>query len=268
MDSKTIAQGLGIFILVVMAFSMLAGAFLYVDRSSTGTTDNTNIELPVAQDQAFTYSISFDANTIKDLWGVRIALATTKLDKAPIDSAILKLSGVSKVDSKFVKTTQDANYWTYLADITLKKDTEVQGVLSKIIDLNYFEKSVQPEAVKKMTINSPESVLLHNADLNIDRNFSFTTATLPALVGISTGIGDEIRVSGSITLQGKAINQLDLFEQVNLTQQKLYQELINQQLDQNKPIDTNTPLDSNTPKTGTIAQDVNLPDSNTPNPIR
>ncbi|MFA6065531.1 MAG: hypothetical protein WCW44_06115 [archaeon] len=241
MDKSTMVKGLGIFILVVMAFSMIAGAFLMADRGSNpDQTTDPNTNLPEPNATVFSYSMSFDANAVKDLSSIRVGAITSVLDKASIDAKVLKVDGVSKVSSQFKKTTPDANDWVYLADVALKKTADAQSVASAIGDLNVFDKNQGFDAMKLITISVPSSIMLHNVDLNIDRNYSFPSTTLSTLAQMSTTAGDELLVSGSIQLQGSAVISLNLIEEQNLTKQKLYEEFLRQmQIDQNKPIDTN-----------------------------
>ena len=251
MDNSTMVRALGIIILVVMAFSMIAGAFLMADRGSNPdqTVDPNANNLPEPNASTFNYTLTFDANAIRDLSSIRFGAMTSSLDKTSIDSAVLKIEGVSKVSSQFRKTTPNATDWVYLADISLKKNTDPQTVASAIGDLNSFDKNQGFDAMKLITISVPTSVMLHNVDLNIDRNFSFPSTTLSALAQMNTKSSDELVVSGSIQLQGSAIISINLLEQENITNTKLYEELLQQmQADQNVPIDTNTP-----------AQDINLP---------
>ncbi|MFA5931035.1 MAG: hypothetical protein WC821_01855 [archaeon] len=242
MDKQTIVKYLGILVLVVMAFSMLAAGMLSANRSASDTSTDP---LPQAKDNPFDYTLTFDANAIKELSSARFGGLTTETDKSLIDSAVLKVEGVSKVTSKFSKTSLDANNWVYLAELTVKKGFDVVSVTQKISDLNFFEKE-NFQAMKYMTISVPSYIMLHNIDLNIDRNFSFPTATSYSLVGTSTASGDEIVVNGQITVQGSAVLALELIESTNKTQERAMQEYLNQlQLDQNITVDTNAAVDTN-----------------------
>jgi len=242
MDSKKTVRIVGIIVAVVMALSMISFALIYVDRQPTGT-DTTNT-LPVATDKPFNYTLSFEATALKDAGAIKIALMTSNSNKALIDLAISKIEGVSKVTSQFKKNSLDSNDWVYLADITLKKNTDIVSTITKMLDVNYFNAAGGFDARKQITVSAPSWVMLKNTDLNIDRNFSFTTTTLPALASIGTTTGDKLQIDGTITVQGSAINALSLYETVNLTQ-KAPQDL-------NKPTDANTPAstpplnDSNT----------------------
>ncbi len=253
MDKTTMVRGLGIFILVVMAFSMIAGAFLMADRSNTPTETDPNADntLPEPNATTFNYTMSFDSNAIRDLGTIRVGAMTSTLDKAGIDSKVLKVEGVSKVSSQFRKNTPDANDWVYLADVVLKKTYDPQTVAIAIGDLNVFDKNQGFDAMKLISISVPSSIMLHNTDLNIDRNYSFPSTTLSALAQMNTTPSDELTISGSIQLQGSAVISLNLMEQTNWTKQKLYEEFLKQmQADQNAPIDANTQLvDLNLPKT-------------------
>jgi hypothetical protein len=256
-EPNKLAQTLGIILLAVMAFSMLAGALLYVDRPSTNTTNqDPQTDIPIPTDTQFTYNIDLNTTAIKDLDSARIGLMTTNLNKAEIDLGVQKISGVSKVSSQFKKNSPDANNWLYLADLTLKKNTDLMTILTQIIDLNYFDKTQGYDAMKYMTISAPQWTIIHNTDLNIDRNFAFTQTTFMALTRISTNPSDEIEVEGQISVQGKAMLAINLYEKQNYTKERQLQQLdLNYQIDTNKSIDTNTsvgtntPTDTNTPKT-------------------
>ena len=253
LDKQTIVKGLGLFILVIMALSMLAGAFLMADNKGSGsdtTTPNPDDFFPEANATPFTYNITFDSNVLKELDSARFGAMTSSINKAGIDANILKIEGVSKVASQFKKTQSDSNAWVYLAELTFKKGTDKQGVIKLISDLNVFDKSQGSDAMKYVTIKTPTSVMLHNTDLNIDRNFSFDTenlSTVSALTPLGTMPTDEITLSGQIKLQGKSILSLELMETENKTQMAQWEEMMKQiQIDSNTPIDTNIPTDGNT----------------------
>ena len=239
MDKTQVVRYLGIFVLIVMALSMVA-VILSVERNSSNNPSSTDT-LPVAKDNPFDYTLSFNATAIKDLSSARIAGMTNETNKALIDSSILKITGVSKVSSQFKKTSVDSNLWVYLAELSLKKGADLFTVTKSLSDLNYFDKSQGVEAMKYITISVPSSVMLHNIDLNIDRNFSFPATTLSTLASVSTQSGDELIVGGNITVQGQIINSISLLEQQNLTRDQQLQDIANQiQIDTNAPIDTNT----------------------------
>ncbi|VVB76211.1 Uncharacterised protein [uncultured archaeon] len=241
MDSAKTVRLVGIIVAVVMALSMVSFAFIYVDRSGTNT--GTGNDLPQATDKPFDYTLSFETTALKDLGSMKIALMTSSTDKTIIDSAVLKIDGVSKVTSQFKKSNLDANDWVYLADIVLKKNTDASGVAVKIIDLNYFDSTQGFDARKQITVSAPAWVILKNTDLNIDRNFSFTTTTLPTLAMIGTAAGDKLQVDGTITVQGAAINALSLYETINLTKNPIKD--LNIPIDANALADTNAPIDAN-----------------------
>jgi len=243
MDKAQLVRFLGLFVFVVMALSMVAIGVLSVDKNSTNTNDD---QLPSPTENAFTYSLSFDTNALKELSSMRIGAMTSQTNKAEIDAAVLKVEGVSKVSSQFKKTSVDANEWVYLAEISLKKGSDASSVAKEISDINFFGKEQGFEAMKYITISSPSSVMLHNADLNIDRNFSFPMSTTSALSNLATQSGDELVVEGTIKVQGKAILALELIEKENKTQEKLLEDYMKQiQADQNKPLDSNVPSADN-----------------------
>ncbi len=226
---------IGIIVLVVMAFSMVAGIAISVMNNpiQTNSSSNDNTLEPTAT--VFSYTLSFDANAIKDLSSFRTALVTSFEDKTLIDAQVKKIGGVSTVSSQFRKDSADANTWIYLAEITVKKGTSINDVLTGIYSISYFDSNSDKIAMKHMTISVPSSVMLHNTDLNIDRNYSFPSTTLSALTGMSTLSGDELTVEGTIKLQGTVLNSVELLESVNKTAQaRMIQEWQNQINDQNK----------------------------------
>ena len=241
MDSAKMTRIAGIVIVIVMAISMVSFAYIYVDRDNTNSGNDN--ELPQATDKPFDYTISFEATALKDAGAMKIALMTSSSDKMLVDLAVSKIEGVSKVSSQFKKNTLDANDWVYLADITLKKNTDFAFVVTQMLDINYFDATQGFNARKQITVSAPAWVMLKNTDLNIDRNFSFTTTTLPALAMLKTTPGDKLQVDGTITVQGSAINALNLYETINLTQDVSTD--LNVPTDANIPVDTNAPIDTN-----------------------
>ena len=234
---------LGIIILVVMAFSMIAGIAISVMNNPIQPDTSAN-DLPEPTSTTFNYSLSFDANAIKDLSSFRTALVTSFEDKVLIDAEVKKLSGVSTVSSQFRKDSTDSNTWIYLAEVTIKKTANINEVLTGIYSIKYFDANSEKIAMKHMTINVPKNIMLHNTDLNIDRNYSFPSTTLSALTQIVTLPKDEITVQGTIQLQGSAIVSIELIESANKTaQERMIQEWQTQIEDQNQQIivDTNTP---------------------------
>jgi len=235
---------LGIIILVLMAFSMIAGIAISVINNPIQPNDTTN-NLPDPTATTFNYSLSFDANAIKDLSSFRTALVTSFEDKVLIDTEIKKIEGVSTVNSQFRKDSTDSNTWIYLAEVTIKKTANINEVLNGIYLVKYFDANADKLAMKHMTINVPKSVMLHNTDLNIDRNYSFNSATLSALTQISTMPNDELTVEGTIQLQGNAIITIELIESMNKTaQDRMIKEWEAQMVDLNQQliIDANIPI--------------------------
>lgn len=238
---------LGIIILVLMAFSMIAGIAISVMNNPI-QTDNTNNNLPEPTATTFNYSLSFDANAIKDLSSFRTAVVTSFDDKLLIDTELKKVSGVSAVSSIIRKDSADANNWTYLAEVTLKRNASITEAITGIYAVKYFDENAEKVAMKNMTINVPKSVMLHNTDLNIDRNYSFTSTTLSALTQIDTLPKDELTIEGTIQLQGNAIVSIELVEALNKTaQERMIKEWEIQMNDSNQEIvlDENTQIDSN-----------------------
>lgn len=214
MDNATIVKWLGILIVVVMAISMLAAAFLYAPTQDTTTVD-PNV---VVQNNAteFTYTANFDTITISELSSLRIRATTSEIDKQKVDEAVKKVSGVSRINSKFV-TGQNGG-WDYFADIGLTRSANVSETANNILNLSIF--SSDPTAkniVKIMTLTSPGKVTLTNTDLNITRDYNFDGVTLSAFVDVSTQPKDVITVSGTVKLKGKDLTFLELIEASNLS---------------------------------------------------
>ena len=222
MENHQIVKILAVVIVVVMAFSMLAAGFLYANNGSSNS-DSTNPAdvLPTPSVTPFTYDVSFDGNALKELSTIKVATYTTNADKALIDSAVLKVDGVLKVNSQFKKTATDANDWIYIADVSLKKNSDAVAISANIFDVNYFEQSRKTDfsAAKYITVSAPSSVMLHNSDLNMDRNFSFESQTLTAYASLATTAGDELLIGGTVTVSGTTITSLLLSEQLNKTKQ-------------------------------------------------
>ena len=243
MNNQTVIKALGIFIFVVMALSMLAFAYIYMGKDTTSSSGtNTSDSFPQATSATYNYTLTFDTNVLTELNAGKFGAMTNYSNKAEIDSAVLKVEGVSKVTSQFKKESFDANSWVYLAELSIKRNYDLSEIAKKIGDLNYFDKVQGWDSMKYVTVAVPSSLMIHNVDLNMDKNFSFPTATISALASSQTKPGDEIVVSGSMQAQGTAILSLQLTEKTNKTQQAQQLAEIMKQLqqDQNKPVDTNT----------------------------
>jgi len=226
-DNAAIVKYLGIGIVVVMAISMLAAAFLYGPEPET-VPDVTLTPEAVE----FTYNASFDTTIITELSALRLRAGTTEIDKAKVDESLKGVSGVSKVSSKFI--TNSDKTWDYFADIYLSRSTNVLETGNTILSLDAFSSTQQKSAVKYATIASPGKIELINPDLNITRDFNFDGITLTSMTSLETMPGDEIAVQGTIKLKGKDITFIELFEVFN------YNSI---QLDTNNliSIDENTP---------------------------
>ncbi len=231
MEQNKTVKYLGIIILILMAFSMIAGIAISVMNNPIQTINPDN-SLPEPTATIFSYTLSFDANAIKDLSSFRTALVTSFEDKALIDTEVKKITGVSTVSSQFRKDSADANTWIYLAEVTTKKNASITDILTGIYSIKYFDANSDKLAMKHMTINVPKSVMLHNTDLNIDRNYSFPSTTLSALTQIVTLPGDELTVEGTIQLQGSVINSIELVESANKTAQNKMMEDLQKQIDE------------------------------------
>jgi len=206
MKQETLMKTVGIVIVAVMAFSMIAVAFTSMQNNPS--TDNSGINTnPILN--SFTYDLDFSSTAIKELNSFRMVAKTSNLDKSEIDTAIQKMDGVSKVGSEFRNNANGV--WDYFAEITLKKTANLEDILNQIFELEYFT-DAEKVAMKYMTISSPGKLLLYNTELEINRNFEFSSTTLPALVSIETMPGDVINISGSVTLKGMDITALELIE--------------------------------------------------------
>ena len=213
MEQDMILKAGGIIIVVVMALSMIAVAGISVMEQGTNSGNGSNINTnPIVTPYA--YDLEFNTSAIKELNSFRMVAGTTHLTKTDIDNAIKDIDGISKISSEFRKA-QDSS-WLYYAEITLKKTAVLDDAINNIYALEYFDTG-EKVAMKYMTISSPGELELYNKDLDINRNFTFAASTLPALVGIETMPGDEISVSGTVTLKGKEVTALELMENNNIT---------------------------------------------------
>ncbi|MEK6958624.1 MAG: hypothetical protein AABW59_01120 [archaeon] len=217
MQNNEMLKWFGLFIVAVMALSMLAAGLLYRENDTSGAdVDAANI-LANQNQATFNYTITFDTNALKELNALRFAAKTSLTDKQTIDDAVLKVSGVSKISSKFVKQPNETD-WYYFAEVSLKRDSDSSLISSEISKLEVFTSDASSfEAMKYMTISSPGKVSIHNTDLNVDRDFNFEISTLSSIVSLETIPNDNITVSGTMTLSGNAIQSLDLLEKLNNT---------------------------------------------------
>jgi len=210
MDNAAIVKYLGIFIVLVMAVSMLAAAFLYGPQQETVPQ---NVEL-TPETTEFTYQASFDTTVISELSFLNFKALTTEIDKTKIDSALSSIQGVSRVMSKFYKSQSEK--WIYDANIYLTRSTNSNEIKDQISDINYFSKELgEQEFTKKVTVSSPGKVELKNSQLNITRDYNFDGIILTALVYFETRPLDKISVNGTIILKGKDITFVELIESNN-----------------------------------------------------
>lgn len=238
-EQSKMVKYFGIFVAVIMAFSMITGiAFMILNDPIIQTPQDNSLTEPNAT--TFNYTLSFDANAIRDLSSFRVALMTSFEDKALIDAEVKKVEGVSTIASQFRKDSADSNSWIYFAEITLKKNSNIIDVLNNIYSIDYFDANSDRLAMKHMTINVPKNVMLHNTDLNIERNYTFTTTTLSTLASVETLPGDLLTVEGTIQLQGSIITSIELIESVNKSaQERFMQEYQEQITEQNITLDLN-----------------------------
>ncbi|MFA6268361.1 MAG: hypothetical protein WCW13_05470 [archaeon] len=259
MEKEKIVQFLGIFVFAFMALSMLAAGVLYNEKDTSSTT-NTDT-LPQAQENAFNYTLTFNAITTKELASLRLGAMTSESNKTLIDASVMKVEGISKVTSIFRKTAFDSNSWLYLAEVSLKKNYNAAQVSDSIKAISYFDQSQDPQAMKYMVIAVPSSAFIHNVDLNIDKNFSFPATTLSTLANSATQVGDEISVQGTAKIQGKAIMSIELIEIKNISQEKRIEEILKNIADQNASVGSPNQTDLNLPKSDTNSP---APDTNSP----
>ena len=219
LEKEDKVKWLGILIIALMAFSMLAYAYISILSDKSGSSASASQDtLPSDSLNAstFTYTLSFDTVALKELNSFRMIVETTEIDKQKIDLAVEKVEGVSKVASQFKKADGDA--WYYYAEVALKKGYDTKAVSAAVLGLDFFSSNPSSgEAMKYMTISSSQKVVLHNTDLNITRDYNFGTSTLSSMVNMDTQPNDAITVEGSIKLQGSTVTALELAEKANLT---------------------------------------------------
>jgi hypothetical protein len=266
MDKQQSLKLLGAAIGILMITSMFAMALLYSDREDD-SQPNLNID-PSLQPTATKYTVNFDANVLKELSSLKLFSKTVEMDIQKIDRSIMAIDGIRNIRSNF--TTPEDKTWIYTAELTIKKDYSLNEIISKIQELEYFEE-IQP--VKYVTITAPNTpIIITNKTLGIDKNYSFETDTLSAIVDINTMPKDKISISGNMSLQGNTITSLELYEMFNYNNPPEFDlnslvidtnSLMND-IDSNNPnIDSNDPnIDSNDPNID--SNDPNI-DSNDPN---
>ncbi|MFA5357812.1 MAG: hypothetical protein WC308_02720 [archaeon] len=214
-------QAVGIIIVIVMAGSMIAAGIITNEKNAEQeqqTTTPAQIEA-----STFSYDVNFDAQVLKELNLARFRAFTTEIDVSKMDLAIKKIDGVKTVSnsSMFKPQTSDTNSdeWIYSADITLEKGASLSAVTEKMVQLSFFSSEEGSYLVQKSaTIVPPKTALmLHNASLGIDVNFSFEGKAQSAWINASTLPNDMILAGGTIHLQGKILVQTDLRELENKT---------------------------------------------------
>jgi hypothetical protein len=220
MEKTKAMKTLVILVTIALAGSIVAVGLVYNEDPDTTIVDPADILNRPAS--AFEYEIAFDANVIKELNSIRLAAETSVINKQEVDSAIQALDGVSRITSSSFRKI-DADRWIYLAEIDLKRSTDISAGVQEILSLDSF--NGDKEAMKRVSINIPQTVTVNNSDLNISRDFSFEYPTTFALASLTTLPGDIISVSGSITLQGQAVLALELLESANQTAQPEFFEL-------------------------------------------
>jgi hypothetical protein len=216
MKNDDVVKYLGIGVAIVMIISTIGIGLLYgQDNNSSASTSST--EQLLENKEEFSYTVSFDTKTLAELNALRLIVMTDSVDKDAIDAKVTKIEGVSRTSSRLTKLT-DFEGWFYFAEIYLKKGTDPSIIADNILALEIFSQTPEErQIVKYMTIIAPEKAKLTNTDLNISRDYNFESTTVSALVNLDTLAGDEISVSGTISLIGKTISALELIEENNLT---------------------------------------------------
>lgn len=230
-------RAFAVFVVTMMALSMVA-LILYVPPNPTN--EDTPPEPIVSR---YNYTLSFDSNVVRDIWIIKAFAFTDVFDKDAIDNHVLDINGVLKVSSQFKKESIDSVDWLYVAEIVVNRGSNIRRIVNDFLDINFFNKEKRDEsgALKQMTIVAPKNLMIHNVDLNIDRNFSFETDSLPVWVNTDTSIGDELAVQGNMVMQNKDIIELLLVEVRNITTDRIIEQLMQQVQDQNKSFDSNAP---------------------------
>ncbi len=242
---ENILKALGIFVVVVMALSM-AAAVLYVEPNPINDDDTP----PEPIGTQYNYTFSFDSNAVKDIGALKAFAFTKVLDKESIDDKVLDINGISKVSSQFKKESTDSGEWIYIAEIAIKRGSNLNQIIADFLDINFFnqEKRSESGALKQITVAAPKDLMIHNVDLNIDKSFSFEMETLPVWANTNTSQGDELTIQGTMVMQNKVIVELSLIEVKNITTDRIIEQLMQQMQDQNAPLDSNSPpIDLNLP---------------------
>ncbi len=223
MEKAQLIKLLGAFVAVLMIISIFAVAFMY----GSGPQDEVNTSVDQSlQPSTFAYTIDFETQVLQELSALKFSALTTSLNIQEIDSAISGIEGVRKVGSQFQATGSEQ--WVYLADITTKKGYSVEEIAKQISELEFFSGEVN--TIKYVTVSTPtEEVTITNETLGLDKNYLFETGTVSTMANINTMPGDNISVTGSISLQNNAIVTLELYEYFNMSQ------MLREQVDLNLP---------------------------------
>ena len=258
LDKGKIVQIVGIFIIIIMAASMFAIGVLY--NSGNSSSNNTPADTTPLTASKFNYSLSFDTNAIKDMGTIKLAAKTTATDKDAVDASVLKVTGVAKIiESSFMKDQSGGTGWYYIAKLSLKKGADPKTVSGSVFALSYFTSDQSSNDVRKYMTVAAKPIVIHNTDLNVDRDYNFDTTTLLAMTTLDTMPSDEITVGGTMVLQGTVVASIDLFENANITAESKFYSF--SKVMKITSIDTNTPADSNIHWSATIdANTLFIPD--------
>ncbi len=249
MEKEKISKIMGIGIAIITLGSIFSFGIIYFFEN------NGSIETPIYNDlqpsevDVLEFKTFFNTVVQDDLGAVRFLSITNTIDKQKIDSDIVGIKGVMRVNSELMVNREiDQNGWEYNSELILSSTANHKEILEKVLALEHFSgKEGTYEAKKNVRIKTPiEEVMVFNEDLNINREYNFdlnTWKSLSALADIDLNHNQEIMVTGVLLLQGKKLKGFELIQQ-NFDFEKTI-------LDSNLPIDENSPLDNNFPGEGT-----------------
>ncbi|MDD3159643.1 MAG: hypothetical protein PHQ98_01610 [Candidatus ainarchaeum sp.] len=214
MNMDNLKTWLVIFLVVALAGGML-GPMIWSNNDSnsalvaTDTNSTTNVSNTV-DSQVFEYSTEFDANVIKVEKTVRfysdINLSKiTSIDD--VDKVVGKITGILRITKSEFFPYLDKQY-AYSAEITLRDGADLTAIGTELKDIVYF--TGQQSLLKYVTVSPPEKIEL-TLDNNFSRNYSFSTKSIPVLVGGSVSVNDLVKVHGTIKLQNNDIILVELF---------------------------------------------------------
>jgi len=213
MEKDLFQKIIGIIIIIALAGSMLAAALIYLPDNSN--QQNVDPDLIPQNQPVFNYTTSFETQIIQDLEAIKIIVETSEMNKSEIDYSIQKIEGISRIESsQFISTGSEK--WYYLAEINLRKNTNIKQIVEEIFSQQYF--NGEKQAMKRVSISTPkEDINLVDSETNFSRKFQFDYATTFAIVSLDSLPNDNIIVEGTIRLQGNTITYIELMETENKT---------------------------------------------------